>query len=216
MGGTKIVQPTPPAAPTPGQSAKEFAAALPDILAAQLEFQPQFDQAAFESFQELAPQFARVSRQVLEETTPTLASLDEELAKQALEQSTVGLSQEERDIFKEQFKSLTGTQVSSGLGGEFVGRNLALANLQARQAGQNLALSLQGKVPVSQAFQQPAQFQVASAFQPAFGTQAQTFGSVFAGAGRPLGFETGIQRFGQIAGGIGGLLQGVGSLGRPA
>lgn len=215
MGGTKIVSPTPPAAPSAGESAREFAAALPSILESQLEFQPQFDRATLESFRELGPEFARVTRGVLEEFSPTLASLDENLAKQALELSETGLSESARDLFREEFKALAGNQVSSGLGADFVARNLVRENLAAQNLGRNLALSLQGKVPVSTAFQQPSSFQVANAFQPAFATDVGGFSSVFSGAGRPLGIETGAQRFGQIAGGIGGLFQGIGSFGTP-
>ena len=56
-GGTTVVQSNTPAPPTAGQSAAEYAAALPSILQAQLQYQPQFDQAQFESFTKLAPQY---------------------------------------------------------------------------------------------------------------------------------------------------------------
>lgn len=212
MGGTKIVQSTPPAAPTAGQSAAEYAAALPQILQAQLEFQPQFDQAQLESFRQLGPQFAQVSRDVLEQFSPTLASLDEELAKQALQLSETGLSESARDLFRDEFKSLVGNQVNSGIGADFISSGLVRANEEARNFGRNLGLSLQGKVPISQAFQQPSNFQVASGFQPAFATNTGAFSSVFSGAGRPLGYSTGADRFAQISGGVGGLFQGIGSL----
>ena len=211
-GGTKVVQPTPPPQPTAGQSAKEFAQALPTILETQLKYQPEFDRETLRSFQELGPQYAQVARETLEQFSPTLAGLDEELAKQSLQMSQQGLSAEEEDFFKRQFKDLVGEQASSGLGASFVARNLLSQDIARRDVGRNLGLSLQGKVPIAQAVQQPSSFQVANAFQPSFGTQMSGFGSVFSGAGRPLGYETGTQRFANIMGGVGGGLQGVGSL----
>lgn len=213
MGGSKteIVQPTPPASPTPAQSARDYAAALPSILQAQLQYQPQFDQAAFESFQQLAPQYATVARETLQQYSPTLASLDEELAKQALQQSQQGLSQDEIDFYRDQFKAglSGGNQINSGLGADFIAKNLLAENLARKSQGQNLGLSLQGKVPITQAFQQPSQFQVANSFAPSFATQSSTFGSVFSGAGRPIAVQN--QRP-DIIGGIGGALQGIGSI----
>lgn len=211
-GGTEIVQPTPPAQPTAGESAEDFAKALPQILEAQLQYQPEFDRATLESFRELAPQYADIARQTMERFSPTLASLDESLAKQALTMSQEGLSAEEQDFYKRQFKDLVGEQASSGLGASFVAKNLLGQDIARRDLGRNLALSLQGKVPVSQAFQNPSSYQVANAFQPAYGTQMSGFGSVFSGAGRPLGYETGADRFATIAGGVGGLMQGAASL----
>ena len=214
-GGTTVVQPTPPPAPTVGESAKEFAQALPDILAAQLRFQPQFDQATFDSFERLGPEFARVSRDVLNEFSPNLASLDEELSKQALELSQSGLSESARDLFRDEFKALAGNQVNSGLGASFVAKNLVQQNEAAKQSGRNLGLAIQGKVPVAQAFQQPSQFQVANSFGPAFATDAGTFGSVFSGAGRPLTTQNSnnLGGAGGIFQGLGGLAKGVGAAG---
>jgi hypothetical protein len=182
-------------------------------LDAQLQFQPQFDRAAFESFAELAPQFARVSRDVLEETSPNLARLDDALARQALEGTTQGLSDDERDMFRDEFKALVGNQVNSGIGADFVARNLLREDLNARRFNQNLGLSLQNKVPISQAFQQPSQFQVASGFQPAFNT-AQMGQQSFMAASRPfVNFgPSGFDRFATVAGGVGGLMQGAGSM----
>jgi len=214
-GGTKIVQPQPPPQPTAAQSAKEFAAALPTILETQLRFQPEFDRATFESFQELGPEFARVARETLSSFAPTLASLDEELSQQALELSEQGLSESARDLFREEFKALAGNQVNSGLGADFVARNLVREQLAAQQQGRNLGLAIQGKVSVQTAFQQPSQFQVANAFQPAFGTQTAGFGSVFSGAGRPQQVQKPdfLGAAGGILQGVGGIAQGVGSAG---
>lgn len=208
MGGTKIVQPSPPSQPTAGESAREYAAALPDILAAQLKYQPQFDRQTFESFAELGPEFARVSREVLNEYSPTLASLDEELAGQALDLSQQGLTDEQRDLYRDQFKSLVGEQAGSGIGADFVAKNLLAQDIAQRQYGQNLGLSLQGKVPIAQAVQQPSNFQVASSFMPAYQTQSSTFGSIFSGAGRPIATKGR-----DYLGGAGGLLTGIGGLG---
>lgn len=205
---TQIVQPSPPAQPSAGESASAYAEALPKILEAQLQYQPQFDQADFESFANLGPEYARISREVLNAYSPNLASLDEELSKQALQLSSQGLSDQERELYRDEFKSLIGNQVGSGVGADFIGKNLIAQNLQAKQFGQNLGLSLQGKVPISQAYQQPSSFQVGNSFAPNFATQSATFGSIFSGAGKPIATQGP-----DYLGGAGGALQGIGALG---
>lgn len=205
-GGQKLVQSTPPAAPTAGQSAAEYAAALPQILQAQLQYQPAFDQQALDSFRELGPQYAQISRDVLNQYSPNLAALDETLAKQALDMSQNGLSQSAQDMFKNQFKSLVGDQANSGIGANFIAKNLLQQNLAYQSEGRNLGLSLQGKVPISQPYSQPS-FNVAQGFAPAFGQNTAAYGSVFSGAGRPQ-----IMQRPDYLGAAGGFLQGVGSI----
>jgi hypothetical protein len=211
-GGTKIVQPTPPPAPTVGESAREFAAALPDILKAQLEFQPEFDQATFDSFAALAPEFARVTQEVLEQFSPEQAALPELLAKQAAQGAEEGLPDELKEQFKDTFKSLVGNQVNSGVGANAIAKNLLGEDLAFRQFNQNLGLALQNKVPITTAFQNPSSFQVASTLPGIFGTASNTFGSVFSGAGRPIQQQQG-GGASSILGGIGGALTGFGGLG---
>lgn len=170
-GGTEVTQATPPQPISAGQSAKEYAAALPEILAAQLQYQPQFDAATFRSFQELAPQYAQVSQDVLNQFSPNQAALGEELAAQALQRSQEGLTTAEEDMFKNTFKSLVGNQVNAPIGADWIAKNLLEQDMAAKQYGQNLGLSLSGKVPLSTAYQQPSAYQVAPSFGQAFGTQ---------------------------------------------
>lgn len=214
MGGkTEIVQSTPPPQPTAAQSAAEYAQALPTILQTQLQYQPEFDQATFDAFQRFGPQYAEVARNVLEQYSPNLASLDEKLAQQALNLSEQGLTEQAKNLYRDEFKSLLGNQAASGIGADFIGRNLVREQLAAQAQGQNLGLAIQGKVPISQAFQQPSQFQVASGFLPSYQTSVGGFSNIYSGAGRPLGYETGSKRLANILGGVGGLFQGIGSFG---
>jgi hypothetical protein len=143
----------------------------------------------------------------LEEFAPTLASLDEELSKQALDLSRTGLTEDAKDLFRNEFKALAGNQVSSGIGADFVARNLVREQLGQQQLGRNLGLSLQGKVPVGQAFQQPG-FNVAGGFAPSFATQTSGFGSIYQGAMRPIATQGN-----DILGGVGAAFQGLGALG---
>jgi hypothetical protein len=205
-----VVQSSPPPV-TASQSAAEYAAALPQILQAQLEFQPQFDQATFDSFEALAPDFARVNQQVLEEFSPQQAALGEALATQALEGSEQGLPDDLRAQFLDDFKALAGNQVNAPIGGDFVAKNLLGEDLAFRQFNQNLGLSLSGKVPISTAFQQPSQFQVANQFGNAFNTisnntnQFNALNTTRTGSTyNPLGTTA------SIFGGAGGLLTGGG------
>lgn len=188
---------------------------MPTILETQLQFQPQFDRATFQSFAELAPEFARVQREALEATSPNLAALDEELAKQALSASQEGLPEELRENFRNTFVSLVGDP-RSGIGADFVSKQLLEQDLAFRQAAQNLGLSLQGKVPVTQAFQQPSSFQVANAFQPAFNTAQQGQLGFIQGSRPLLGQrQTTTEGVAEILGGVGGLLQGGSSFFKP-
>lgn len=211
-GGTEIVQNTPPAAPTAGQSAAEYAAALPTILQSQLQYQPQFDQATFDSFQALAPEYARVSQEVLSQYSPNQAGLGEALAGQALQGSQNGLPDALKQQYLDQFKALAGDNVFSGSGADFVSKNLLGEDLAYRQFNQNLGLSLSGKVPLSQAYQNPSAFQVTQGFGDTYSNMMNAYGSVYNGAGRPMqvnrpDYMTGI---GNVLGGLGKVATGGG------
>lgn len=213
MGGkTTIQQPTPPPAPSPGQSAAEYAAALPSIYNTTLQYQPLFDQAQFDTYAQLAPEYARVARETMAAYSPTLASLDENLAQQALNMSQNGLSDSARNMYRDQFKSLVGNQVNSGLGADFIGKNLLEQDMNYRLQGQNLGLSLQGKVPITQAFQPASSFNVGQGFGNTFANQLGAYGSVYSGAGRP-NFATSnpLGTFSNLLGGVGGLMTGIGT-----
>lgn len=204
---TVISQAPPPV--TAGQSAAEYAAALPAILEAQLEFQPQFDQATFDSFQEFAPQYAGVNQQVLEQFSPNQAALGEQLAQQALDGAENGLPDDLRQAYLNDFKALAGNQVNAPIGGDFVGQNLLQQDLGYRQFNQNLGLSLAGRAPISQAYQQPSQFQTANQFGQAFNTISNnTNQSNALNRTQTSNSFDPFSSFSQVAGGVGGLLTG--------
>lgn len=207
-GGTEIVQNTPPPAPTASQSAAEYAAALPTILQSQLQYQPQFDQATFQSFQDLAPQYAQVTQDVLNQFSPNQAGLGEALAGQALQGSQNGLPDALKQQYLDQFKALAGENVFSGSGADFVAKNLLGEDLAYRQFNQNLGLSLSGKVPLTQAYQNPSAFQVSQGFGNTFDVMNSAYGSVYNGAGRPMQ----VQRPDYMTG-IGNVLGGIGKIG---
>lgn len=217
MGSSpQVIQaPTPPAAMSAGQSAKEQAAAMETILASQLEYQPQFDQQAFESFSELAPQYAQVSQDVLEEYNPNQTALTEDLAAQFLEGSQQGLPDDLKAEFLNTFKANV-FDPSSPVGASAVAKNLMMEDLAFRQFNQNAGLSFLGRAPVTQAYQNPSQFQVGNSFGQAFSTGTQGQNAFIAGS-RPLGFtqgQTTADAFSQYAGGLGGLMSGFGSAGQ--
>lgn len=211
-GGQKVVNPTPPAPVSAGQSAADYAKALPQILAAQLAYQPQFDQASFDAFAQLAPEYARINQQVLEQYQPTQAALGEQLAKQALDGSVNGLPTDLRNQYLNDYKALVTPNLGSGLAANYVANNLLGQDLAYRQYNQNLGLSLQNKVPISTAFQNPSQFQVANSFQSAFDT-AQSGQNAFIGGSRPFTIQQPdrLGQIGQILGGVGGAFTGIGA-----
>ena len=181
-GGTEIIQPPTAAAPTAGESAAEYAAALPAINQANLEYQPQIDQQQFDSYQTLAPQYAQLNQDVMQQFQPNQFALGEQLASDASNMAQNGLSADEMGLYKDQYKSMMGNQVNSPVGASFIGKNLMEQQMQAKQQGRNMGLSLSGKMPITQAQQPQSQFQVAPSFGQAFQTQTQGYGSNVAAA----------------------------------
>lgn len=207
-GGQTVVQPSVPQAPTAGQSAAEYAAALPTILQSQLQYQPQFDQATFDSYASLAPEYARVTDEVMKQYSPNQAALGEALAGQALQGAQAGLPDALKQQYLDQFKALAGENVFSGSGADFVSKNLLGEDLAYRQYNQNLGLSLSGKVPLTQAFQNPTQFQVSQGFGDTYSNMMNAYGSVYSGAGRPMTVDKP-----NYMTGIGNVVQGLGTAG---
>lgn len=211
-GGTTVIQPTTPAAPTAGQSAAEYAAALPSILDAQLKYQPQFDQAQYESFAKLAPQYTAAYDAISKQYYPETYGLQEQLAKQA---SAAAGATDMPDWMKQQYRNEVnaqlGSNVNAPIGADYVSRGLINQAEQYRQYYQNMGLSLAGRQPLTTAQYQPSNFNVADQFGQNYNTMMGGYGS-YAAANRPLTGQSGTPNWAIGMQAAGSLLQGVGSL----
>lgn len=153
MGSTSIQQPTPPAAPSVQDSAQAYAQSLPTIYNAQLQYQPAFEQQNLDLIKQYAPQYKAVQDALY----PELGQLDTSLTKQAAEGISGDLPDYMKQKYQDQFRAEIGDQNGSGIGADYVSRNMLAAGQQYQQYNQNLALTLTGRQPLYQANQmQPA------------------------------------------------------------
>ena len=205
MGGgdkKEIQQPSPPTPPTATQGLEEYIRNLPQLFQAEQEFQPQF---------------AQLQKQIQEQLFPQTSGLQEQLAGQVTE----ALGQDVPEWYKNQVADTLKSQLGSNLVyNPLAQERFGLQTQQAFQGYQdrfrNFGLSLAGRQPLAQ----PQS--LTSSFTPAgvqgqqsatFGTQANIFGNQLSGfqaqqqANQQLPF--------QYMQGVGNVLQGVGSFGRP-
>lgn len=211
-GGTTVIQPATPAPPSPGQSAAEYAAALPTILQAQLQYQPQFNEADYQSFAKLAPLYTSIADQISKQYYPETYGLQESLAKQASEGMTGEVPQALRQQYLSNLNAQLGTNVNAPVGADYVSRGLLDQAQQYRQYYQNLGLSLAGRQPLTSLQYQPSSFDVAGGFGNAFNTQMGGYGA-FSAANRPLLGQQGTPNWIPGLNAAGNFLQGLGSFG---
>ncbi len=121
-------------APEFGESIQDFINSLPQLLAAQQEF---------------APQFAGLQQQIQQQLFPITSGLQETLAGQALEGIEDPLSEELQQEFLNTQRALTGRQSAAPIGGASISRNLLGLKEGRRQQSQSLALSLAGRQPLA-------------------------------------------------------------------
>lgn len=209
-GGTQVIQPQTPQAPTAGQSAEEYAKALPSIYEAQLKYQPMFNQLELQQYQQLAPEYAAAYDQVNKQLYPYTSGLQEQLAKQAGEGMQAGVPDWMRQQYQSDLNAQLGTNVNAPIGGDYVSRGLLDQAQQYKNYYQNLALSVAGRQPLSQPFAQQSQFNVANQFQTAYGQDLQGYGA-YTAANRPMLGQAGtpnwipaLSAVGNVAGAIGG------------
>ena len=211
-GGTTVQAVQAPAAPTAGQSAAEYAAALPSILQAQLQYQPQFNQADYESFAKLAPQYTAVYDQINKQYYPETYGFQEQLAKQASEGAGGNIPDWMQQQYRDQANAQLGSNVNSPVGADYVSRGLIDQAQQYRQYYQNLGLSLAGRQPLTSTQYQNPSFNVADQFGQNYNTVMGGYGS-YSAASRPVTTQQGTPNWisGLQAGGS--VLQGIGSIG---
>lgn len=199
---------------SPAEVTQEFKAALPQLFDAMSVYQPQFNQLALSDLQQFGPEFAQSYKDMFSSVSPNQAQLPEELSRQALQMSQEGLSQEERDMYLNQFKSLTGNQVNAPIGAADISRSLLQQNLMAKQQGQNLGLGLASGVPsFGAAYQPQSGFNVGSAFSPIFANAGAVYGETGQSTSTTTTTPSALQMGTSILGGAAGLMSGMGAIG---
>lgn len=227
-GGGGGDQPEPPPQPTAQETTAESIQAqvssLPDILAAQQEFGPQFTQLDLEQLQQFGPQFAETLLGLQREFGPQItAALREEQAQLAPEltaaqgvlteflgQEDLLTPQEERQLQQDVrgAQGVRGFALESGLGAEQEIEELTRLRQELKTRRLNIALSTAGRVPIGGQSQfQPSQ----QAFGPGQLVQNVAPSQIFGLAGQNFATQGGIfgAQLSAQGGGAGGLLGGI-------
>ena len=184
-GGTEIQQPTPPSAPTAGQSIEEYIKYAPQLFELQQQQAPLEAQQQLEMLQKFGAPLGQAVQDAQSSINPLTSSLQETLSGRALEGMEDGLSQAERDQFLSDFRGNLGTNAGSPIGAFETSRGLQLMGQQRQREFQNLGLSLAGRQQLAQPqAPQTTNFagsmtpnQILSFNQGNFGSQASMFGA---------------------------------------
>lgn len=149
MGSTKIQAPSTPAAPTTAQNMQDYVANLPALYNAQLQYSPLFNQQDYEQTAKYAP----LMKELQDTLYPQTSALPEQLAGVATQNIGQGMPQYMKDMYADQFRAEVGNQAGSGIGADYVSRQMLNQNEQYKQYYNNLGLSVAGMQPLSQSSQ---------------------------------------------------------------
>lgn len=179
MGGTtKIEAPQTPAAPTAGQNMADYVNGLPAMYQAQMEWNPKLAQQQLDLTTQYAPQYSELMKNTNESLYPGITSMNEKLTQQAMSGMDAAVPEAMRAQYLDSLRSEIGGNAGSGIGADYVSRGLVNQNEQYKQYYQNMALSLTGRQPLTQA-QSPAFNDVGSGYNygQVAGNNMQGYGS---------------------------------------
>jgi hypothetical protein len=211
MGGdTVIQQPQTPAPPTAGQNMADYVAGLPAMYQAQMEWNPKLAQQQLDLTTQYAPQYSELMKNTNESLYPGITSMNEKLTQQAMSGMDAAVPEAMRAQYLDSLRSEIGGNAGSGIGADYVSRGLVNQNEQYKQYYQNMALSLTGRQPLTQA--QSPQFndvgsgynygQVANNNMQGYGNYAGLYGSMY-GSNQQAQSELTKAQYGLIGSGIG-------------
>lgn len=220
MGGssggttTQLIQPTPPPQPSTAEAIREYVNSLPAIFEAQLKYAPQEAAQQVQLAQQYAGPLAEAFLTAQKTIYPQTTGLQEQLATIASERAAGGIPSALREQYRSDLAAQLGTNVSSGIGADYVSRNLLQQQEDYRRYYENLGLSLSGRQPLV-APATPSYTNQLANYTPgqALNFQAQNYGT-FAAAGRPIVTQNQVGTPNWIPGlqATGSVLQGAGSL----
>lgn len=189
MGGgdTIIQQPAAPAAPTTAQNMADYVANYPAMMALEQEYNPQQAQLQYELTQKYTPMYADLMKQTNEELYPGLAKLNETLTQQAQGGMEAALPESMKAQYLDRLRSEMGPNAGSGIGSDYLSRGMINQGEQYKNYYQNMALSLTGRQPLTQAqapsFQNVGEGynygQVANNNMQGYGSYAGLYGNMY-------------------------------------
>lgn len=185
-GGQKVVQPTPPPAPSTAESIQAFVEAQPTLFQQQQEFAPQEIAQQLALLQQFGLPTAQAIQGIQAQLFPETSAIQEELAAESRAGIAQGAPEDVRERFRSDVAANLGTNVGSPIGATGTARALAELDEQFRQQSRNTALSLAGRQPLVQP-QAPQFTNNLANFNPGqvLGFNAQNFGAR-AAASRPF------------------------------
>jgi hypothetical protein len=146
MGSTKISQPSTPAAPTTAQNMQDYVNNLPALYDAQLKYSPLFNQQDYEQTAIYAP----LMKSIQDQMYPNTSAIPEQIAGIASQGATGELSDAQKSTYQDAFRAEIGNQAGSGMGADYVSRNMQNQQFEQQKYYQNMALSVAGMQPLSQ------------------------------------------------------------------
>lgn len=219
MGGksggttTQIIQPTPAPAPSTAEAINAYVASLPALYEAQMKYAPLEAQQQLELTKQYAVPYAQAYQQAQEILYPGTSALQEGLVARAQAGMTEQVPQSMRDQYRSDLLAQLGTNASSGIGADYVSRNLINQQQQYNQYYENLGLSLAGRQPLVNP-QTPSYTNQLGNYQPGQGLQytAGNYGT-YTAASRPIVSQnqSGTPNWAMGLNAAGNLLQGIGA-----
>ena len=211
---TQIIQPTPPPQPSTKEAIEAYVQSLPALYAAQLQYAPQEAAQQVQLAQQYAIPLAQAYQSAQDVLYPGTSRLQEQLANTAGQRSTGEIPSNLREQYRSDLAAQLGTNVNSGVGADYISRNLLNQQEDYNRYYQNLGLSLAGRQPLVNPSSPNYTNQLAN-YQPGQGLQytAGNYGT-FAGASRPFTTQnqSGMPNWISGLNAGGSLLQGIGSI----
>lgn len=212
MGGgdTIIQQPSAPAAPTAAQNMADYVNNLPAMYQAQMEWNPKLAQQQLDLTTQFAPQYSTLMKNTNEALYPGITDMNAKLTEQAKTGMDAAVPESMRQQYLDTLRSEVGPNAGSGIAGDYVSRNLLNQQQEYNNYYRNLALTLTGRQPLTQA-QSPAFNDVGSGYNygqvannntQGYGSYAGLYGNMYnANAGVAGSGQN--QMFGLLGTGIG-------------
>lgn len=167
MGGNSYEAPAAPAAaPSNADAIKAWIEGMPQVYNTQMEYAPKEAQQQLQLLQQYGLPMSQAAQNIDRALYPNTSAIQENLAGTALQGAN---ATQMPDWMKKQYQSdysaNLGTNAGSGMGAEYVSRNMQNQLFGQQQYYQNMAMSLAGKQPLTQA-QSPTYTNYMSGYTP--------------------------------------------------
>lgn len=142
-----------PGPPSFGSMISEYLANLPQLLAAQQQYDPQFAQLQFDLAKQFFPQYTRLNYETQRELYPETTAIQENLAAKANQGINGQLPPWARDMYLDQFRAELGTNAGSPIGADYTSRGLMQQTKNWQDYYDNLGLAVTNRLPLTQTAQ---------------------------------------------------------------